>query len=458
MMRNLVLVATVAATLTGMAVDGHAEVMKRGYIVVPPPPADATPATVSHVIFLDRCTGGCTITPGNDGTQNQSGIIGGQSRNLSAYSGSEAAVATDRVVRQADLRARSTSRSRTSVRLGAYHHAIVAGTASRAASRTVCSASRRSRCGNYIPNSMSFSFANEEPTNIADICWTVSQETAHSWGLDHKFDNRDPMTYLGTGPAQKAFQNQAGSCGEYSARACSCAYPGTGTGGMNSYALIAATFGSGTPDTTPPTVSITAPANNGSVMPGFQITANAMDDVGISKVEFKVDNAVVGTATSAPFKATAPSNLAQGAHHVEVTAYDLSNNTAMAAIDVSFGESCTTSGCSDPNQVCDNGVCVAGPGQQGGLGSPCTDNAGCASGQCGDDGAGNKYCVSPCDPAADACPSGFGCLATGGGGGVCWPGADNGGGGGGCNTGGDSGIILAGLGFAAMLITRRRRR
>jgi uncharacterized protein (TIGR03382 family) len=142
---------------------------------------------------------------------------------------------------------------------------------------------------------------------------------------------------------------------------------------------------------------------------------------------------------------------------VVVTAYDLSNNTAKAEIDVSYGESCTSGGCSDPNQVCLNGTCVAGPGEQGGLGSPCTDNAGCASGQCGDDGAGNKYCVTPCDTTMDQCPTGFGCLSTGGTGGVCWPGADNGGGGG-CNTGGDSGVILAGLGFAAALITRRRRR
>ena len=65
--------------------------------------------------------------------------------------------------------------------------------------------------------------------------------------------------------------------------------PGTGTGGMNSYALITAVFGSGTPDTTPPTVSITSPSNNASIMPGFAIAVQAADDVAISKVELRID-------------------------------------------------------------------------------------------------------------------------------------------------------------------------
>ncbi|MDB4952908.1 MAG: putative aminopeptidase, partial [Myxococcales bacterium] len=306
-----------------------------------------------------------------------------------------------------------------------------------------------------IPNSISFTFANEEPTNILDLCWTVAQETAHSWGLDHKFDNRDPMTYLQTGPAMKTFQNQAGSCGEYNARTCSCTYAGTGSAMENSYALIQATFGSSAPDTTPPTVTITAPAANASVMAGFAVTANITDDIGISKAEMRLDGTLISTLTGAPWAFTAPATLGQGAHHVEVTAYDLSNNTAKAAVDVSFGTVCTGNSCTDPNQVCVDGHCVAGPGAQGGLGSACTNNGECASNQCASDGT-NMYCVEPCDPTKAQCPTGFGCLAAGGGG-VCWPGADAGGGGSGCNTNDQSGALLLGLGFAALLITRRRR-
>jgi len=456
-MRNWIVAAGLIA---GMA-SAHAEAKHGSYVFKDARGLGAewiapTPANVSHIIFMDRCTGGCTITPGSDGTQNQSEIISG-TKHLSAYSGSDAQwqqIVSCVKSTYAPFNVTITDVKPTS---GAYHHAMVAGTATEGGQGNGVLGVSPFACGSYIPNSMSFSFANEEPTNIIDICWTVSQETAHSWGLDHKYDKLDPQTYLPNGNVQKIFQNQAGSCGEYSARACSCSYPGTGTGGMNSYALIMAVFGSGTPDTTPPTVSITSPTNKASVMPGFTVNVNASDDVAIAKVDLTVDGQVAGSDTSAPFTFSTSATLSQGSHHVEATATDLAGNTAKAAIDVMYGEACTTNGCTDPSQVCDNGHCVPGPTTSGGLGSPCTGNLDCASGSCGDDGAGNKYCVTSCDPMNNMCPSGFGCVSTGGATGVCWPGADNGGGGG-CNSGSGGGALLAGFGFAALLVTRRKRR
>ena len=73
------------------------------------------------------------------------------------------------------------------------------------------------------------------------------------------------MTYLSGGPSIKRFQNEAGSCGEYSARGCQCSYPSTGTSKMNSYASIKAMFGSSTPDVPPPTVTITFPTEDAQV-------------------------------------------------------------------------------------------------------------------------------------------------------------------------------------------------
>src|SRR5262249_19499243 len=134
---------------------------------------------------------------------------------------------------------------------------------------------------------------------------------------------------------------------------------------------------------------------------------------------------------------------------------DLMGNTAKASVNVAYGQSCTNGGCTDPHQVCVDGHCVAGPDMPGGLGSPCTDGSMCASGQCSDDGTA-KYCTTPCDPAMNGCPSGFGCVETGPMAGVCWPGADNGGGG--CSTGSSSTAALFGLALGAAVLTRRRRR
>ena len=471
MKRNLLATALIALGMTSAA---HAE-GKRGYVFTDPRGVGAAfvppdPASVSHTIFLNRCVGGCTLTPGSDGTQNQSEIIGNSSRHLSEFAGSNAQWQAVLSCVRATYAPFNVTITDTRPASGAYHNAILAGLATEGGQGANVLGVSPFVCGGYIPNSISFSFANEvinpnagasaSAAQVADLCWTVSQETAHSWGLDHKYDVKDPMTYLPSvvPTTLKVFQNQAGSCGENAARPCNCAYPGTGTSGMNSYALIMATFGSGTPDTTPPTVSFQLPAASASIMPGFSVVATAADNVGISKVELRIDGNLAGTSSSSPYQFTTSSALTQGAHTLELTAYDYTNNTTKATESVAYGQACTDGGCADASQVCVNGTCVPGPGTTGGLGSTCTDNSSCASGSCGDDGTGNKYCVTACDPATSgACPSGFGCLVSGTSG-VCWPGADSGGGGG-CSTSGSgsSTLMLVGLGLGAVLLTRKRK-
>jgi uncharacterized protein (TIGR03382 family) len=417
----------------------------------------AAPANVSHIIYLNNCKpGGCTLHAGYDNSTTDTSSIPSGTAQITAYSGSDATWAqVVACVRQTYAPFGVTIVTDRPAAGTNYHMAIVAGSPQNVGESNGVLGVSPFSCG-YISNAISFTFANVEPSNVMDLCWTIAQETSHSWGLDHKYDNRDPMTYLDSGPAMKTFQNQAGACGEYSARSCGCSYAGTGSAQENSYAVIMSTFGSSAPDTTAPTVTITSPSNNASVMPGFAVHADITDDIGVQKAELRVDGTLAGTANGAPWVFNAPSTLGQGAHHVEVTAYDISNNTAKASVDVAIGTVCSGSAaCAGANEVCVDGHCVAGPGADGGLGTSCMGNSDCASNQCGDDGSGHKYCVAPCDPAKNACPDGFGCLATGGGAGVCWPGADSGGGG--CNTGSSGGPIVLGLGFAALLITRRRR-
>ena len=55
------------------------------------------------------------------------------------------------------------------------------------------------------------------------------------------------------------------------------------------------------PDTAVPTVSLTAPANNATLSATATITASASDNVGVTKVEFYVNNALQATLTSAPY-------------------------------------------------------------------------------------------------------------------------------------------------------------
>jgi hypothetical protein len=414
------------------------------------------PAAVSNVIYLNNCKpSGCQIKPGGNNAMTNTSTIPDALSNVSAFTGSDAVwQQVVQCVRQtyADFDVQIVTERPTS---GNYHMAIVAGTPGQVQMQNGVLGVSPFSCG-YINNAISFTFANLIPNDVAEMCWTVAQETAHSWGLDHKYDNRDPMTYLSGGPAIKRFQNEAGSCGEYSARQCSCSYAGTGSAKMNSHALIMATFGSSTPDTTPPGVTITYPTEGAQITAGFPVRADIMDDRVVAKAEFRLDGQLIKTLEDGPWHFAAPAALGQGKHKVEVTAYDRAGNQAKGTVNVQFGTVCmAATDCTTAGNVCIDGHCVAGPGMPGGLGTPCGGNADCASGQCGSDGAGNNYCVEACDPAANGCPSGFDCQDAGGGAGVCWPAPEDGGP---CSAGKNgTGAMMLMLGLVAMFVTRRPR-
>lgn len=413
-------------------------------------------ATVSHVIYLNNCKpNGCQIKPGYNDARNNTSTIPDVASTISPFTGSESTwQAVVQCVKQtyADFDVEIVTERPTS---GNYHMAIVAGRPQEVQMGNGVLGVSPFSCG-YINNAISYTFANLISNNVAEICWTVAQETAHSWGLDHKYDNRDPMTYLSGGPQFKRFQNEAGSCGEYNARQCQCNYAGTGRAKMNSHALIMATFGPSGPDLVPPTVEITYPTEGAQVNAGFPVQANVTDDRTITKVEFRLDGMLLKTLEEGPWNFSAPVDLGQGKHKVEVTAYDRGDNKMIAVVNVQYGTVCQAAAdCEDAGRVCLDGHCVVGPGNPGGLGEACTDSGQCASAQCGSDGA-NSYCVEACDLAANACPSGFSCIDTGGGAGVCWPSEDDGGF---CSAGSNSsGAALLLVGIAGLFVTRRRRK
>lgn len=404
----------------------------------------------SNVIYLNNCKpGGCSIKAGFDNSLTNTSQIPQQTSNVSAFNGSDATwQAVVNCVREtyAPFGVSIVDQRPAS---GNYHMAIVAGSPGNIGEPNGVGGVSPFGCG-YLPNAISFSFANIYGGDVDQICWTVAQETAHSWGLDHKFDNRDPMTYLQSGPSRKSFQNQAGPCGTFSAASCQC-----GGSSMNSFAEIMDTFGGSTP--TPPTVHITAPTNNATGLDkGFQIKSDCTDDVAISKAELRIDNNLIATLTQGPYIWTAPAALAQGMHTLEVTCYDIGNTPSKDTIKASLGNPCSqSSDCATGTDVCVDGRCVRGSGAAGGLGTTCGTNTECASGSCTSDAGGNHYCVESCDPAADGCPSNFTCIPSGASG-VCWPGGD--GGGGVCSSGGNSGPAFLLMGIAAILVIRRRRR
>src|SRR5712692_8842813 len=84
------------------------------------------------------------------------------------------------------------------------------------------------------------------------------------------------------------------------------------------------------PDTTPPTVSITSPTSGATVSGTITVTANASDNVAVAGVQFKLDGANLGAEdTAAPYSihwdTTTASN---GSHTLTAVARDTSGNQA----------------------------------------------------------------------------------------------------------------------------------
>ena len=91
-------------------------------------------------------------------------------------------------------------------------------------------------------------------------------------------------------------------------------------------------------DTTPPSVSITAPANNATVSGTVDLTATASDNQGVAGVQFFVDGTAFGSEISAPpyriaWDTTALPN--NSTHTIAARSRDISNNqSALASVSV----------------------------------------------------------------------------------------------------------------------------
>jgi hypothetical protein len=117
-------------------------------------------------------------------------------------------------------------------------------------------------------------------------------------------------------------------------------------GNQTTSAAVTVTVSNGPPpDTTPPTVSITAPANGATVSGTVTVTANATDNVGVAGVQFLRDGVTFGAEdTSAPysiaFDTTASSN---GQHTLSAVARDAAGNrTTSASVTVTVANAAAT--------------------------------------------------------------------------------------------------------------------
>ncbi|HSX32843.1 MAG TPA: Ig-like domain-containing protein [Candidatus Saccharimonadales bacterium] len=90
-------------------------------------------------------------------------------------------------------------------------------------------------------------------------------------------------------------------------------------------------------DTTPPTVSLTAPANGATVSGTITVSANANDNNGVAAVKFYADGTLIasdGQGSDGWSVSWVTGNATNGTHTLKAVAYDAANNSATSAISV----------------------------------------------------------------------------------------------------------------------------
>jgi hypothetical protein len=110
---------------------------------------------------------------------------------------------------------------------------------------------------------------------------------------------------------------------------------GTAPGSLKQDATIYPRSSGGEPppsDTEDPAVAITSPVNSASVSGTVQVSIAATDNVAVTRVELRVDGALVGSRTAEPFSIDwNTTTVTNGSHTLEARAFDAAGNDASSA-------------------------------------------------------------------------------------------------------------------------------
>ena len=232
------------------------------------------------------------------------------------------------------------------------------------------------------------------------------------------------MTYRTDCLGEKFFRDMEADCGETAVRPCRCG------GTQNSAAMLYSVFGSGTPITAPPTVSITSPADGGTVTSVVHATAAAQRGVATvalfingSRYAFAFSDVPYGSdgQPAADYVLQVPSAIPKGTLGLVVTAADdLGISTDSTAVTVSNGPPCTQDSDCLATETCtgSTGECVYPPPAIE-LGSACSYDQECTTWECGDFSSG-QACTTDCEvDSPTSCPAAFTCVDSGSGHGLC---------------------------------------
>jgi MYXO-CTERM domain-containing protein len=337
-------------------------------------------------------------------------------------------------------------------------------------------------------NAIAFAFANYHPgfgqDRVLDICETAAQQTGGVWGLDFEYAYvadglagsdgssacNDPMSFRLDCGGEKFYRDRVANTGFSSEE------PGTCRATQNSYQMLLALFGPGSP-TVVPTASITYPVTGAALDANFPVDVSAGSKRGVWTLNLLLNGYPWSMQIGAPFGADgqqnpssytfeAPSSLPMGAYDVVVQACDdVGICAGSAPVTVTYGASCTSDATCAEGQHCnttsaDNGLAPPGgcywDAPIGELGQSCTYPQFCKTGLC-DGTEHDRICTEACTLSSNTCPGDLQCLPNGGSEsttGICFKQTRTG-----CSTrSSDATWALGSLSALALALSRRRRR
>ena len=115
-----------------------------------------------------------------------------------------------------------------------------------------------------------------------------------------------------------------------------------GSGRVNAYLAVSAASATVVTDTSAPAVQISSPDDGATVSGTISVNTSATDNVGVTKLELYINNALVAQSTNASATFSVNSlNYADGAHALAVRGYDAAGNVGTTSIIVTVQNSTT---------------------------------------------------------------------------------------------------------------------
>ncbi len=426
-----------------------------------------------HVMYLNRCAGGCTMTPGaeDDARTGMSTVVTpGGPHQISDFSlGDDVWNDVVQCLRDVWSPYNLTFVETRPAPTELYSEAVIAGRGGQViGDEEFAGYAPLDNFCRSLSYAISFTFANQwEDYNLGantatDICRVASQEIAHTYGLDHIYQFlegdsscSDPMTYRFDCGGQKFFRNRAAVCGEEQVRQCRCGPT------QQSHTWLTTILQTGSPITTTD-VDITAPADGATISNGQTISASGVSQRGITKVTFRLNGYPWGTLPGVPFgpngqpranyNFTLPADVPDGIIDVEVEAVDDIDVRSTAMVTVTKGAPCSTADSCAAGQSCDAGRCIW-PAPVGEIGDQCAFPQFCLEPRC-DTHDGASFCTRECVVGLDdSCGGGLECVDDPAGA-YCWPAPESAGC---CSTSRDLPWSGLGVGAIVLFVVRRRR-